>query len=536
MADFASFSAQGPVVPINLFSQNAAAGTSIGNSVPTGVTAAIQGGFKGIEAGQQITENFQQEQIRQNQIDQQPVENKIREAQATIQTLSAERAVALQADTIQAQAAELEDEALKYQTDKQNREQENAFVTTFQKASSQEKAQMVLGGQFSSIFANNGKLEEQALQTVYLDPNNGLTTNVRNSIGGALKIRGLQSGYGAAAKKEYPAYVEAESNLFNDPLTGNVINNTGLSASQLYNNASFIDSGLYKTGSDGKTVLTDVRTGLPQQTAPLNRGGVAPAAWDMVYKDPQTGQLQVVAKGVDKTPKEKFDKWFAKKALQDGSSLRSDIRNVQNEVAKQNSPQKNDTTEAAILQEQAGTSQRSKPLRISIAENTLNLSSEQVAKLDPTLKELEASIMKERNDPTFRGSAAAITQRGTFIDTIAKSVAYTQYDSSPELQAQYTPEKVIASNEAIRLDAERKLAFAGGATTDRVNRAIAPFLASDPKDLYYRKNSAAFKQNAQFLVNSYTQIANARAAAAANRQTTSQRLMQQLAGARNGRQ
>ena len=68
MADFASFSAQGPVVPINLFSQNASAGTDIGNAVPTGVTAAIQGGFKGIQQGQQITENLEQSEIRQNQI------------------------------------------------------------------------------------------------------------------------------------------------------------------------------------------------------------------------------------------------------------------------------------------------------------------------------------------------------------------------------------------------------------------------------------------------------------------------------------
>lgn len=77
MADFASFSAQGPVVPINLFTQNAAAGTDIGNAVPTGVTAAIQGGFKGIEAGQQITANMEQSAIRQEQIKAQQQINEI---------------------------------------------------------------------------------------------------------------------------------------------------------------------------------------------------------------------------------------------------------------------------------------------------------------------------------------------------------------------------------------------------------------------------------------------------------------------------
>lgn len=84
MADFASFSAQGPVVPINLFAQNAAAGTDIGNAVPTGVTAAIQGAFKGIQAGQQITEEREQSAIRQEQLKQEQLQTEIMQLQSQV--------------------------------------------------------------------------------------------------------------------------------------------------------------------------------------------------------------------------------------------------------------------------------------------------------------------------------------------------------------------------------------------------------------------------------------------------------------------
>ncbi len=84
MADFASFSAQGPVVPINLFAQNAAAGTDIGNAVPTGVTAAIQGGFKGIETGQRITANNEQSALRQEQLRQEQLQTEIMQLQSDV--------------------------------------------------------------------------------------------------------------------------------------------------------------------------------------------------------------------------------------------------------------------------------------------------------------------------------------------------------------------------------------------------------------------------------------------------------------------
>lgn len=109
MASFDIFSQlQGPQIDINLFSQNATAGANVGNAVPTALTAGIKGAIKGIQTGQAIVENYQQAEIRQNQIDQIPVENEIRQEQLEAQkTANDVRALELENDKA-TQALQLE--------------------------------------------------------------------------------------------------------------------------------------------------------------------------------------------------------------------------------------------------------------------------------------------------------------------------------------------------------------------------------------------------------------------------------------------
>lgn len=80
MADFNFFSQlQGPVVPISLFGDAARSGTQVGAATPTGLTAAIQGGIKGFQQGQEIVQNNQAIAINQHRIDQQPTEDAIQQ-------------------------------------------------------------------------------------------------------------------------------------------------------------------------------------------------------------------------------------------------------------------------------------------------------------------------------------------------------------------------------------------------------------------------------------------------------------------------
>lgn len=80
---------QGPQIDISLFGDAAARGTELGKNVPTGLTSAIRGTQEGIQIGQQIAQNAaqlqgmqQQNTLRQNEINQIPISNRMQEAQA----------------------------------------------------------------------------------------------------------------------------------------------------------------------------------------------------------------------------------------------------------------------------------------------------------------------------------------------------------------------------------------------------------------------------------------------------------------------
>lgn len=72
---------QGPTVPINLFGEAATAGINAGNALPTELTAGIQGAIKGYSQGLDFTAQAQQNEIRQHQIDREPVTDAIQDVE-----------------------------------------------------------------------------------------------------------------------------------------------------------------------------------------------------------------------------------------------------------------------------------------------------------------------------------------------------------------------------------------------------------------------------------------------------------------------
>lgn len=89
----------GPQIDTNLFANNVSAGINAGNKLPTNFTAGVQGLVQGIGQGQQIIQNDQEIDIRQNQIDQQPVANALQETQLkNAQTVEQLNALKLQTE------------------------------------------------------------------------------------------------------------------------------------------------------------------------------------------------------------------------------------------------------------------------------------------------------------------------------------------------------------------------------------------------------------------------------------------------------
>lgn len=118
---------QGPQIDIDLFSKSTTAGINAGNASPTAVTAGIQGALKGVQQGQQIYENYQDAQIKQNQIEQLPVQNEMDQAQlenqkaiASINQNKARLDAATQALQLQKEAAVLQAQATSAETQLQD--------------------------------------------------------------------------------------------------------------------------------------------------------------------------------------------------------------------------------------------------------------------------------------------------------------------------------------------------------------------------------------------------------------------------------
>lgn len=534
MASFDFFSQpQGPQVSISLFGDAASQGVNAGNASPTPLTSIIQGGIKGIDTGLDIVNKIQNIELKQNAIDQLPVENQIRatqaknaEAIAEINVLTAERDTTLQGLKLDDDRAKLEASTTKLKQDKLLREKSDAFFSSFQQADPVTQAQLVLGGQFQDVFAGNKNLYNQLLQQVAVNPNNGLDAATRNEIGGFLRKKSVQDAYEKAAAANLPRYLEAEAALTQDSITGDLIKKTGLSPQQTYKNIQFVDHGRYAVGPNGRDVLIDPKTGEPVQT-PVNRGGEAVAklgGWDILFHDPRNNSYQIISQGLDDGPKKLFDKWVAQKAIQDGSAMRSDIEAIDREGSKANTVVKKDfssvTAEGAV------------PLRETIAKNTLGVTDSVVQKIAPLLSKIETDLVATRLNPNREASSVML--ENTVVSALSKKIAYTQFEESPALQSQYTQGDVEAYNKELETSVVTKIGRSSNISSERLKELIAPFQTDSPKDLYYKKQQSVITQNVRRMLSQYSELANQKAKAQFLRQSSTQRLLSDLSSIARG--
>jgi len=554
MASFDFFTQpQGPVIPISLFGDAARGGTEVGNAIPTGLTAAIQGGIKGYQIGQQIEANNLQNELRANQVQQLPVQNDIQQAQLEsirLRNQQGQLQTDLEAKTqnnrLDATNAQLKDNIVRFDQDRIIRQNADNFTNTFKNADPQQQAQMVLGGQYSDVFAKDPNLYKQSLQSIYLNPRSNLDPTTKANIGAFFQKSNIKDAYQRAADANLGQYQKSEAELLNDPLTGQLIQGTGLSAKQTYGNIKFVDSGQYETGSDGKRVLIDPATGEPLQKPGFTRGGEKPiTGFDVIFKDPDTGEYSLLAKGVDKDQKKLFDTWIGQKAIQDGSSMRSDLAQIDkeaqvvkdklNQQSINGAPQPgNISTFGASPSSLQG--EKIAPMRVQIAAKTLGLPQEDALKLDPTLKSLEDHLIQETMDPEYRNSVGANFKKNALYETIGRTYASDQLKNSPALQAQYNQGAVDKYNKATYDTAYNTLynVNAAVATPENIKMKIGPFLADNPTDYYYKKNLPAINQSLKYLTNQYTELAKKKVQASVKKVTSTQRIMQDLAGTANG--
>lgn len=106
--------ARGPEIDLDLFPRARQMGAQTGNLIKTPLEAGIEGAITGIKTGFNLAEQYQQIQLRQNEIEQLPVQNRneaaiasINESKAYILENSREEALALEQTKLQQEVADI---------------------------------------------------------------------------------------------------------------------------------------------------------------------------------------------------------------------------------------------------------------------------------------------------------------------------------------------------------------------------------------------------------------------------------------------
>lgn len=160
----------GPQIDISLFGDAASQGINAGNNLPTPTTAAIRGGLQGIQQGLQITGQYQQNQLRQNEINQLPVANAMRQEQLEAARMQNDIA-ALQNSVItnnqdvylRQQKAKLEAEALQAEQAAQTLRAKDQLISDLNSNDPAAQKAILTKPEYQQILLSDPKLAEQVV-------------------------------------------------------------------------------------------------------------------------------------------------------------------------------------------------------------------------------------------------------------------------------------------------------------------------------------------------------------------------------------
>lgn len=168
---------QGPNIDINLYPNAASAGINAGNAQKTPLQQVVQGIGAGLDLYgkyQGIQEQNLNLEIKQNQVDQLPIQNQIQIAQAqNAETVAQINTLKLDVETknhqLQLEAAKSELEAAKAKTDEefQNITQKKQFEEQFNSMDPENQVGMIFSGEYNSVFSKYPEVYKRALGTAY---------------------------------------------------------------------------------------------------------------------------------------------------------------------------------------------------------------------------------------------------------------------------------------------------------------------------------------------------------------------------------
>lgn len=510
MAEFDYFiQPRGPEINVSLFSDAAMKGIQAGNAMPSATTAIIEGAQKGLKTGLELAEGYQQNQIRQNQVEMLPIENEIRREQLEnmqlkneVQAIDTKVAVATENEQLRATKADLENKAGKFEQENQLRDRTAQFSELYQSLDAMGKKQIVMSGQFNDVFAANPKLFEQA--AIPLLSSNVLNDQERKALQMGIKRAGTVDFYDREAYKNQRAAEQLWSEARENSLTDEIANKTNFTPDEIAGKVTFVPAGKYKVNSNG-TIARDQLGNFLQSDSKLYDPNAKPTAFDAVIDG------RVVSNGVDEKTKKLFEQAQGKRKYVDGTYKERALQKLETPATPKPSAPKTSTS----AQQSKYTPQETTYDPVALAEQRFDLTPEKFERrgLHVWTEGLSNLAQKYVQSSEFRGSAEFERTKTDYKREFINSMLDYEWAENPSVRAQYTKSDVEEFNKSFGFgDAPRGVSMAAW------KQSMAPYMPKTPIDLYKYKNYRSYEMQLDALfdqyVNHYQQKTSAPARAA----------------------
>lgn len=476
---------RGPEIDVTLFPRARESGARTGNMIKTPVQAAIEGLTEGVKTGLDLSQEYQQNVIRQNTIEQLPVTNQIQEnearrgaAAADITESQAYIASQTEAVRLEATKAELSKQVSDVNAIKAKQDTENAFLTSYGNATTpQEKIKILGDPRFTGLFADKPDLFKNAITNPSVYPY--LTDQERQAADVNYRRASSNKFYEQEAEKRRQAFIDSGVAVNADPLT-NVLHDKLDTAPENYpDSVEFVPHGQYLS-TNGQIDL-DKRRGGSRILNPKYDAAASNERYDVLDK---TGKI--VATDATEKSRQAYLKYLKEKAYQDGTFKAKAAQNIQPATkAPQSGAAEREKTFQAGAQGNPNISIKEEfdPVRYNF-QKSLNLNEQGLKEIEPQISRIKADINKYLAFPGSRASADALAGMNDTVTNIARTVSENEYNTDPEIRKLYTAKEVREYNKSLD-EATASNPFSHYADPNVVADITAAYRIDTPQDLYY---------------------------------------------------
>lgn len=525
---------QGPNIDINLYPNAASAGINAGNAQKTPLQQVQQGistGLQTIGQFQQIQDNALTLEIKQNQVDQLPVINEMREEQLKAQqTANQINDLKLQIDTeTQSQALEAQKEALlnqaaKAKSERELRNRKDQFTKTFASLDPLAQKNLIMSGEYSDVFAASPNTFSQAVQIVspYMTPEE------RSTFGALSKKASTAQAIEQEAAKRQETFRQVQQGLNDDFYITQAADAANLLPEDVPYKVRRVPSGFYEDTAEGLIEVPGFR--------PEDAGG---------REDYIIGN-KIVARGVPKETTQLMNKYKNERAWQDGTYRQRALSAIDREVSRTESVKaaREQTGGAAYAPEKTATPSseelygpvkpnpaavgnvnqviiRTPSGEINLAENkavynnvqkALGLPTKYFEQIKPDVKEI-LSIAEQGPQPET-AKLGDTDSLSAAIDRVSTFSAGAAYDTNPTVQARYTPQMVEEHNKQVQQFTKALSGPNGGLKLLSLEALYSPkgikgqdisqmIEVGTPKELYIIRNAATYRDTMNRIITAY---------------------------------